>query len=221
MRKQHLMKAVLVVIPLLWSLLTSAQDGKYSIVFLNKKTQSVEISQEELKKIMEGHMANMKRLADEGKLLIAGPFEGGGGIFVMNSASSEEIKQWISADPGVQANRWNIEILPFIPRHGGVCPVNENYKMTMYSFVRFDAIVHKFTAGNYPAIMQQHNAYLKEIIATGNVIAEVIFGEHDGGILILRGDVSEDLITADPAVKQGLIEYQMKKLYIAEGSFCE
>ncbi len=203
------------------SQLVSAQEKQYSIVFLNKKTDSEKISPEETKRIMDGHMANMGRLSKEGKLLAAGPFDGGGGIFIMNSASVAEVEVWISTDPGVQAKRWDIEIMPYIPRHGGVCPVGEDYTMTNYSFVRFDAVVSKFTAGNQGSLMARHNDYLKEIIKTGNVVTEAIFGETDGGILILKGELDPALVLADPAVNEGLIESQIKKLYIARGSFCE
>ena len=36
----------------------------------------------EVKKIMEGHLANINRLAKEGKLTAAGPLDEGGGIFI-------------------------------------------------------------------------------------------------------------------------------------------
>src|SRR5688572_16624600 len=90
-----------------------AQDKQYTFVFLNKKTDASQISAEESKKIMQGHMDNINRLAKEGKLLAAGPFKGGGGIFILNTTDLTEAKTWLSTDPGVQANRWNIELLPY------------------------------------------------------------------------------------------------------------
>jgi uncharacterized protein YciI len=215
------MKIWPVCILLLATQLSFGQQKQYSIVFLNKKTDSEKISPEETKRIMDGHMANMGRLSDEGKLLAAGPFDGGGGIFIMNSASVKEVEEWISTDPGVQARRWNIEILPYVPRHGGICPVGENYTMVHYSFVRFDAVVSKFTASNQGNLLAEHDNYLRQIIKTGNVVTEAVFGETDGGILIVKGEIDPALVQGDPAVRDGLIEPQMKKLYIARGSFCE
>lgn len=215
------MKTWLLSVLLSLSVLASAQQKQYTIVFLNKKADAEKIPSDETKRIMDGHMANMGRLAKEGKLLAAGPFDGGGGIFIMNSSSTNEVEQWISTDPGVKAKRWNIEIMPYTPRYGGVCAVGESYTMTHYTFVRFDAIVSKFTAGNQGKLIAEHNEYLKEIIGTGNVVTEALFGETDGGILVLRGDIDPALIQEDPAVTQGLIEAQVKKLYIARGSFCE
>jgi uncharacterized protein YciI len=214
------MKQFAALILLCFSTQVYAQNP-YVFVFLNKKTDAEKLSEEASKKIMEGHMGNMDKLAKEGKLVAAGPFEGGGGIFIMKTLSVDEAKQWISTDPGIQAKRWNVEVLPFTPRQGQICPVNPPYEMTFYSFVRFNAVVSKFNAATYPAIIKKHNDYLKEIGKTGNVIAEGIFGENDGGILIMKGEVSKELFESDPGVQEGLIDIETKKLYIAKGSFCE
>lgn len=196
-------------------------QNPYVFVFLNKKPDAEKLSDEESKKIMEGHMSNMGRLAKEGKLIAAGPFEGGGGIFIMKTSSVDEAKEWISTDPGVQAKRWNVEVLPFTPRQGQVCVAKEPYEMVFYAFVRFNAVVSKFNAATYPTIISQHNDYLKKIATTGNVIIEGIFGDHDGGIMIMKGEVAPELFETDPGVTEGLIDIQTKKLYIAKGSFCE
>jgi uncharacterized protein YciI len=199
----------------------SAQQKKYTIVFLHKKNDAEKLSDEASNKIMEGHMANINRLAKEGKLVAAGPFEGGGGIFILNTTSIEEANGWLSSDPGVQAKRWDIELLPYIPKIGSVCKVNEPYEMTQYSFIRFDAIVSKFTAPTFPQIIKKHNDYIAELAATGNVVTSAVFSDTDGGVLIMRGDVTKDVFESDPGVQEGLMELVIKKLYIAKGSFCE
>src|SRR5687768_17415336 len=100
------MKTLIFFFALVLSVSCYAQK-QYSFVFLNKKPDAEKLPEEQSKKIMEGHMANINRLAKEGKLLAAGPFDGGGGIFILNTTSVEEGRQWLSTDPGVQANRWN------------------------------------------------------------------------------------------------------------------
>ncbi|HOX82125.1 MAG TPA: YciI family protein [Chryseolinea sp.] len=204
----------------IFSFSLSAQEKQYTFVFLNKKENPV-LPKEQVDKIMEGHMANINRLAKEGKLILAGPFEGGGGIFILNTTSVDEAKEWLSTDPGVQANRWNVELLPFKSRIGGVCGAKEPYEMTMYSFVRFIATVSKFTASTYPQILHKHDEYIKELKLTGNVIAEGTFGEHDGGILVMKGDITTELFENDPGVKEALLELSIKSLWVAKGSFCE
>lgn len=214
------MKKFLLIACLCFSI-DAVSQNPFVFVFLNKKPDAEKLSEEASKKIMEGHMSNMDRLAKEGKLIAAGPFEGGGGIFIMKTSSVDEANQWISTDPGIQAKRWNVEVLPFTPRHGKVCTAKEPYQMVFYSFVRFNAIVSKFNASTYPNIIKQHDDYLKQIAKTGNVIIEGIFGDHDGGIMIMKGEVSPELFETDPGVAEGLLELETKKLYIAGGSFCE
>ncbi len=214
------MRGVLIVIFLLAGLTSLSQS--YTFVFLNNKPDKQVITAEESKKIMEGHMANINRLAQEGKLITAGPFEGGGGIFIFNTTSVDEVNTWLSTDPGVRANRWNVEVLPYHPRTGGVCAVGEHYEMTTYHFIRFIAQVTKSTTGNYPDILNRHDEYIKEQFSrTGNVVTEGIFGTYDGGILVLKGALEKEIIEADPGVQEALLQFEIKKLHVARGSFCE
>jgi uncharacterized protein YciI len=215
------MKKLLFITLLFVNFIAFSQDKKYSFVFLNKRTDAPAMPKDQLDKLMEGHMANINRLAKEGKLVSAGPFDGGGGIFILNTQSVEEAKQWLSTDPGVQANRWHIEILPYTSRVSKPCKAPEPYEMVSYSFIRFDAVVSKFTASNYPQIIEKHNAFIKKLVDTGNVVTEGIFGDHDGGILIMRGELQKEVIEADPGLQEGLLAVTYKTLWIAKGSFCE
>lgn len=214
------MKKIL-TIALLYAALNCCAQNPYVFVSLNKKADAEKLSDEQSKKIMDGHMNNMGKLAKEGKLVAAGPFEGGGGLFIMKTHSVEEARQWISTDPGVQAKRWDVEVLPLTIRQGNICHVDAPYEMVFYSFVRFTPVISKFNASTYPTIIKQHNDHLKTIGKTGNVICEGIFGDNDGGILIMRGDVGKELFELDPGVQEGLIDLQTKQLYIAKGTFCE
>lgn len=195
--------------------------GQYTFVFLHKKSDSEKLQKDQVEKIMEGHMDNMQRLAKENKLLAAGPFGGGGGLFILNTQKTEEAEEWLSTDPGIKANRWNVEMLPYKPRYGGICPVGEKYEMTNYTFIRFTPVVSKFTASNYPEIIERHDAFVKQLQNTGNVVTEAIFGENDGGIIVMKGEVDNKTFESDPGVKEGLLELDIKALFIARGSFCE
>ncbi len=192
-----------------------------TFVFLNKKADGAQLPKEQHDKIMEGHMANINRLAKEGKLVAAGPFDGGGGIFIFKSNSIEDVKSWLSTDPGVQANRWNIEALPYQPRFGSACAVNEPYEMVSYHFVRFVSNLTKYNIQDAPDTFRKHDEYLKKLIQTGNVITEGIFGEREGGILVLKGELQKEVIENDPSINEGLFQIEFKKLYIAKGAFCE
>lgn len=196
-------------------------QDKYTFVFLHKRTDAPSISKEETDKIMEGHMANIKKMAKEGKLLAAGPFDGGGGLFIFKSSSPKEVEEWMSPDPGVKAKRWNIEMLPYEPKIGGVCAVGEKFEMTTYTFIHFKSKVYKFNVQEASDTIEEHDKFIRSLAKGGNVVTSASFGGTDGGILVMRGDVQEEVILEDPAVKGALFEPEFKKLYIAKGSFCE
>jgi uncharacterized protein YciI len=70
--------------------------------------------------LMKGHMANIQRLAKEGKLVLAGPFlaqTGPGslaGLFILQAGSVAEAQQLVDTDPAVQAGRFTVEIVPWL-----------------------------------------------------------------------------------------------------------
>jgi uncharacterized protein YciI len=196
-------------------------QSEHVFVFLNTKSDKAQLPEEEVKKIMDGHMANIKRLATEGKLIAAGPFEGGGGIFIFKSTSMEQVREWLKTDPGIQANRWNLEVLPYYPKLGSVCSLNEPYQMVFYQFIRYTPNVAKYNINDQSQIYKKHNEYLKAQRSSAAIITEAIFGEADGGILVVNGELSKEIIESDPAVQEGLLNAEIKKLWIAKGAFCE
>lgn len=68
---------------------------------------------EETKKIQAGHMANINRLGESGKLVLAGPFEGDGdrrGVFIFKVSTLEEAQALTDTDPAVIAGRLKIKL---------------------------------------------------------------------------------------------------------------
>ncbi|ASW74984.1 hypothetical protein IQ37_10635 [Chryseobacterium piperi] len=68
--------------------------------------------------LMKGHLANIGKLADEGKIIVAGPFleknkENYRGMFIFNTRSKEEAEQWVKTDPAVEAGVFSYELLPW------------------------------------------------------------------------------------------------------------
>ncbi|HMJ69467.1 MAG TPA: YciI family protein [Cyclobacteriaceae bacterium] len=215
------MRSLIVLVLILTTAFELRAQEKYTFVFLHTRPDAPKLEKEESDKIMAGHMDNINKMAKEGKLLAAGPFEGGGGLFVFKSSSTAEVTEWMSSDPGVKANRWNIEMLPYEPKIGGICTVSEPYEMTMYTFVHFKPKVFKFNVQEAGQTVEEHNKFVRELAKGGNVVTHALFGGIDGAILVMKGDLQQEVILADPAVKGALFEPEFKKLYIAKGSFCE
>jgi len=89
----------------------------YYMVFLKRGPKWTPEVTEATKKIQEGHMANIQKMADTGKLVVAGPFLDDGqlrGIFIFKVATEEEAKALMESDPAVQAGRLVGEIHPWM-----------------------------------------------------------------------------------------------------------
>lgn len=89
----------------------------YTIVMLTIGSAKIE-DKAKMAELMKGHMTNIGKLADEGKIIVAGPFleknkENYRGMFIFNTKSKEEAEQWVKTDPAVQAGVFSYEIFPW------------------------------------------------------------------------------------------------------------
>lgn len=89
---------------------------KYVFCLLKSGTNTT-VSKEESKKLFEGHMANINKLAKEGKLVVAGPFMKNDrnyrGIYIFNVETIEEAKTLVATDPAIKANLLAAELTPW------------------------------------------------------------------------------------------------------------
>ena len=75
----------------------------------------------ETEAIQKAHLANIGRLAEMKKLVVAGPFGDDGtlrGIFVFRVGSIEEARSLAATDPAVQAGRLALQIHPWVVPEG-------------------------------------------------------------------------------------------------------
>lgn len=85
----------------------------YVLVIL-KTGPKADLPKAELETLFKGHMANIKRMAAEGKLLVAGPLAENAkhyeGIFVFNIAKAEDAEPLLKSDPAISAGALAYEI---------------------------------------------------------------------------------------------------------------
>ena len=92
----------------------------YYMVFLkkgpNRNQDSLTVS-----KLQEQHIAHLTKMANEGKMDLAGPFMEDGdirGICVYNVGTKEEVEKLAKQDPAVIAGRLIVEIHPWYSAKG-------------------------------------------------------------------------------------------------------
>ncbi|WP_343618580.1 YciI family protein [Flavobacterium sp.] len=89
---------------------------KYVFCLLKSGTNTT-ASKEETQKLFEGHMANINKLAKEGKLVVAGPFMKNDrkyrGIYIFNVETIDEAKALVATDPAIKANLLEAELTPW------------------------------------------------------------------------------------------------------------
>jgi uncharacterized protein YciI len=98
--------------------LNADENGMKNYVFCILKTgTNTTASKEEQNKAFQGHMANINRLAKEGKLAVAGPFGKNDrnyrGIFIFNVATVEEAQALVDTDPAVKSKLLEAELTPW------------------------------------------------------------------------------------------------------------
>lgn len=88
---------------------------QYYMCFL-KRGPNRDQDKETVMALQEAHLANIGRLAELGKIVIAGPFGDDGdlrGIFIMNTRTREEAEELVNSDPAIQAGRLSYELIPW------------------------------------------------------------------------------------------------------------
>lgn len=88
---------------------------QYVMAFL-KTGANVEVDSAKRSHLQMAHLKNIIRLANEGKLILAGPFldnQAVRGIFIFNVTSIEEAQMLTESDPAVKAGVLQMELRPW------------------------------------------------------------------------------------------------------------
>jgi uncharacterized protein YciI len=89
----------------------------YVLCILKTGPSNAEVQGDARKEIFAGHFANIGRLAEEGKLVVAGPFGKNDrtyrGLYIFNVATVEEAEKLVVLDPAVKAGVFTYELTPW------------------------------------------------------------------------------------------------------------
>ena len=101
----------------------------YQVAFYRKGPAWTPGTTPELERLQSAHLAHIGRMADSGKLLVAGPFTDNGdlrGMLVFRVESPEEAKAMAEQDPAVKAGRLVLEWHPwFAAKNIVITPTSE------------------------------------------------------------------------------------------------
>lgn len=87
----------------------------YVMAFLKKGSNRSQDSTEAAR-LQAAHMANIQRMAEEGSLVLAGPFMDDGdlrGIYVFNVSTVDSARALTETDPAIKAGRLAMELHPW------------------------------------------------------------------------------------------------------------
>lgn len=94
------------------------EHGMKSYVFvLLKRGANKDTSKAKRREAFNGHFANMKRLSEEGKLMLAGPYDDPAsdwaGLFILDVRNVADAKPLVLTDPAVKAGYLSFELHPW------------------------------------------------------------------------------------------------------------
>jgi len=198
----------------------NAKSPQYFFVLLNRPANAPQLSKEAGEKLQEEHMANIRKMASEHKLVIAGPFMDDTslrGIFVFQADTMAQAQEWASNDPAVKAGRLSSEVFG----QWQIDPSNIHDPAEPPAFEQYTLVLIKsgdHWSPNTPEfmdVMKQHHAFVQQMTDQGNLAVAGPFPLSDHrelrGIAIFRvgAEQTAKLTQDDPAVKAGLLKAEI------------
>ena len=165
-------------------------------------------------------MANIRKMAAEHKLVIAGPFLDDTalrGIFVLQAETAAQAQEWADSDPAVKAGRLAAEV------HGpwDIDPSAIHDPAEPPGFEQYTLVLLKRgekwnpNAPEFMDVVKRHHALVKEMVDQGSLAIAGPFSLGDQGELLgvsifrVGAEQTAVLLKDDPIVKAGLLRPEM------------
>jgi uncharacterized protein YciI len=215
------------------SVLAQQNDGhkmvQFQMAILKKGPQWDSIKEADRNAILKQHLGNVIEMLGSGRAVVAGPFGDHsdlGGIFILRSASTEEAKTWVDADPAVKAGLLVSEMHPWWSEDIFKKAVTQPLKMEMvYLGFLKKGPNRKEGDSKTPEVQELQKAHLANInrlAETKKLIVAGPFGD-DGdlrGIFVFRvGSLKEaqELAATDPMIKIDRLRLELHPWNVPEG----
>lgn len=194
---------------------------QYFLVLLKRPADAPQLSKEAGDKLQQEHMANIRRLHQEHKLLVAGPFLDDTalrGIFVLQADSLAQAQEWSQSDPAIKAGRLAAEVHGPWRIDGDAIhdPGDDTHVMEQYTLVLILAGENwKPDTPEFDEAMKQHVAFMKDILDQGTEAIAGPFPFSDPGelkgVAIYRLSIADTakLQANDPLVKADILKPEL------------
>lgn len=202
----------------------------YQLVLLRAGTGGPALAEHQAARTQRAHLDYREQLLDEGKLLAAGPIDGGGElreVLVLDVGSTEEADALLGVDARVANGELRAEVLSWWAADGLLTPGDPERLVPAL----FGLLVRPENAPGLPEhrqreIQQGHLANIRHMAELGDL---VIAGPLDGdtplrGVLVFRTTDRErvrELVAGDPAVEAGRLVLELYRWNVPAGTLPE
>ena len=175
--------------------------------------------------LMEGHLAHLTKLGNQGHAFIAGPISGGGdlaGLVFLKAPTADAAKALEAEDPAVKAGRFRIEMVSYMSPANWFAfgPIKDDLKMRTFVFGFL-----KMKPGAKPldaTATDDHLATLWSLRQSGTLVAAgpAVNAGDRAGAFVLAVDTIEKakaIFDNEPGVKSGTYILEMYRWSAADG----
>ena len=220
--------AIFLLVVSAWLQAQSAEGAQYFLVLLKRPENAPQLSREAGERLQERHLANIRKLHAEHKLVIAGPFTDDTplrGIFVLVADSLAQAQEWTNSDPAIKAGRLAGEVHgPWNIAADGIHPPSTPEGMEQYTLVLMKS-GEKWNpaAPGFSEQMKPHGTFIGSLTDQGKLaLAGPLPFDSPGdlrGVEIFRvgADETAKLVQEDPIVKAGILKPEIHPWITGKG----
>lgn len=127
----------------------------------------------------------------------------------------------LSGNPTIsepEKSSYNLKVTPMIVAYDRICDLSNEVKGV---FVQQDTHITKFNVQQVPQLQRSNDEFIKRLKETGNVMFQSLFDNDDGGLILIVGELNNEVIYANPVVKSGFIIPEIKEALFRKGDRCK